>query len=103
GPVELPTLVSWVKDDRVTADTWLFVAKNSSWQRAGDVPELQMFFRPNGSSSGTVVGSSIQGVTGVDSRALRRIKILANLTDEQLARFGEFMEIEKAPQWAVIV
>ena len=35
GPVELPTLVSWVKDERVMADTWVFVAKNSSWQKAG--------------------------------------------------------------------
>ena len=45
GPVELPTLVSWVKDERVTADTWIYAAKNSSWQKAADVPELQMFFR----------------------------------------------------------
>ena len=34
GPVELPTLVAWVKDERVTADTWVYAAKNSSWQKA---------------------------------------------------------------------
>jgi hypothetical protein len=101
GPVELPTLVSWVKDERVTADTWLFVAKNGSWQKASDVPELQMFFR---AKSGAATGApSVQTVTGIDPRVLRRVKILANMTDEQLAKFAEFMEVERVPQWAVIV
>ena len=45
GPVELPTLVAWVKDERVTADTWIYAAKNGAWQKAAQVPELQMFFR----------------------------------------------------------
>src|SRR5450759_3545112 len=45
GPVELPGLVAWVKDERVKADTWIYAAKNGSWQKAADVPELQMFFR----------------------------------------------------------
>src|SRR5580765_1134956 len=102
GPVELPTLVSWVKDERVTADTWLFVAKSSSWQKAAEVPELQMFFRSKSSAS-SGAAPSIQGVTGIDPRALRRVKILANMTDEQLGRFAEFMEVERVPQWAVIV
>jgi hypothetical protein len=101
GPVELPMLISWVKDERVTADTWLFVAKNASWQKASQVPELQMFFRPRtGASTG---GAPVQGVAGVDSRALRRVKILANMSDAQLSRFAEFMEVEQFPQWAVIV
>ena len=40
---------------------------------------------------------------GLDPRALRRIKILACMTDDQLERFSQFMEVEKVPQWAVIV
>jgi CRP/FNR family transcriptional regulator, cyclic AMP receptor protein len=34
---------------------------------------------------------------------LRRIKILAEMNDEQLDKFAEFVEIEKVPQWSVIV
>jgi hypothetical protein len=102
GPVELPALVSWVKDERVTADTWIYAAKNSSWQKAAEVPELQMFFRPKG--EGNVAGAdSVVGPRGIEPRALRRIKILANMTDEQLERFAQFVEVEKVPQWAVIV
>jgi Cyclic nucleotide-binding domain/GYF domain 2 len=102
GPVELPTLVGWVKDERVTADTWVYAAKTGSWQKAAEVPELQMFFRAKaGSASGG--GTGLATPRGIDSRALRRIKILAGMTDEQLERFAQFMEVEKVPQWSVIV
>lgn len=99
GPVELPTLVSWVKDERVTADTWVFAARTGSWQKAPQVPELQMFFRRK--SSGT--DGAIESVGGVEPRALRRVKILGGMSDEQLQKFAEFMEVEKHPQWSVIV
>ena len=102
GPVELPALVSWVKDQRVTAETWLFVSKSNAWQKAGEVPELQMFFRPK--AQGAATGTTGSGaVTGVDSRSLRRVKILAAMSEEQLERFAQFMVVEKVPQWSVIV
>jgi hypothetical protein len=102
GPVELPTLVAWVKDERVTADTWIYAAKNSAWQKAGDVPELQMFFR----SKKGGVGADLAALTtprGLDPRALRRIKILGSMTDGQLEHFAQFVEVEKVPQWSVVV
>jgi hypothetical protein len=101
GPVELPTLVAWVKDERVLSDTWIFAAKDSSWQKASQVPELQMFFRAKSKASGAT--DPHQAVTGIDPRALRRVKILASMNDEQLQRFATFMETEKVPQWSVIV
>jgi len=102
GPVELPTLVSWVKDERVTADTWIYDAKNCSWQKAAELPELQMFFRSK--AKGTTPSAAVMTTTqGIDPRALRRIKILAGMTDEQLERFAQFIEVEKIPQWSVIV
>jgi hypothetical protein len=102
GPVELPTLVSWVKDERVTADTWIYAAKNSSWQKASEVPELQIFFR---SKQGGVADdlAALTTPRGLDPRALRRIKILGCMTDEQLEHFAQFVEMEKVPQWSVIV
>jgi Cyclic nucleotide-binding domain/GYF domain 2 len=96
GPVELPTLVAWVKDERVTAETWIYAAKNAAWQKAAQVPELQMFFPSK-------AGGAVAGPRGVDPRALRRIKILASMTEDQLARFAQFVEVEKVPQWTVIV
>jgi CRP/FNR family cyclic AMP-dependent transcriptional regulator len=102
GPVELPVLVSWVKDERVTADTWIFAARNSSWQKAAEVPELQMFFRSKASGASSDA-AAMESARGIDPRALRRVKILANMTDGQLERFAEFVEVEKVPQWSVVV
>ena len=44
GPVELPDLVGWVQNKRVTAHTWIFSEKDDHWAKAAQVPELQMFF-----------------------------------------------------------
>src|SRR5882672_11402490 len=51
GPVELPTLVGWVKEERVTADTWIFCEKDSVWRKTPQVPELQMFFQPKSAAA----------------------------------------------------
>jgi CRP/FNR family transcriptional regulator, cyclic AMP receptor protein len=101
GPVELPTLVSWVKDERVTADTWVFVGKSGDWQKAADIPELGIFFSKSKGKGGDI--AALETPRGVEPRALRRIKILGSMTDEQLERFAPFVEIEKVPQWSVIV
>lgn len=40
---------------------------------------------------------------GIDTRALRRIRLLSYLTDEQLERFAGYVEAERLPQGSVIV
>jgi len=49
GPVELPTLVEWIKDGRVLAETWVFTGRTGSWLRAAEIPELvklKVFLEP---------------------------------------------------------
>src|SRR5687768_1896056 len=86
GPVELPTLVNWIKDDRVSADTWVFARRAGVWQRAADIAELKMFF--GGKTPKDAAGSSRSITPG----SLRRIKILAALNDAQLEHLIDFME-----------
>jgi hypothetical protein len=97
GPVELPTLVSWVKDERVTSETWIFGPRESCWKRASEMPELQMFFRPRNSAIKSSADAQIS------AGALRRIKILGGMTDEQLGRFTQFIRVQNVTQWTVIV
>jgi CRP-like cAMP-binding protein len=99
GPVELPTLIDWIQDDRVTADTWIFSQKDNRWLSAGKVPELQIIFGKRRRAGATFETPAGQLNTG----ALRRVKILAGLSEEQLAKFGEFMEVLPVRQWAEIV
>jgi hypothetical protein len=96
GPVELPTLISWIKDARDEADTWVFLERDVTWRRAGDMPELQMFFRKKTGAAAAAPGS-------ISAGALRRVKILAGLTDPQLERLAQLMELQRVKQWTVIV
>jgi len=103
GPVELPILVSWVKDERVTASTWVFTEKEDGWQKASQVPELRMFFQAKSSGMPPPDLAATPSSIGIKPGSLRRVKILAELTDPQLERFGQFMEVQPARQWAEIV
>jgi hypothetical protein len=95
GPVELPTLVNWIKDERVLADTWVFARRDSTWQRAADIAELKMFF-------GKKFSRAVDGQT-ITPGILRRIKILAELNDAQLSHLADFLEVNQAPQWSMVV
>jgi Cyclic nucleotide-binding domain len=93
GPVELPALVDWIRDERVLADTWIFTRRDRIWRLAADIPELRMFFGPKNAPSGA----------NITPGSLRRIKILAELKDAQLHQLSEFMELQNVPQWSVVV
>ena len=95
GPVPLPTLIEWIKDERVLADTWVYARGGHVWRLAKDVPELAAEFKhpivPAGTE--TVPGSRIK------PGSLRRIKILAAMNDLQLAHLVQYLEPVNVLQW----
>ena len=97
GPVELPVLIDWIADERVVPETWVFARGAGNWQRAAEIPELKSHF-----------GLKLTAVTDASSRvgikpgSLRRIKILADLKDAQLAHLAEYMELQEVSQWSVL-
>ena len=98
GPVALAVLTDWIKDARVLPDTWVFARRTGAWQQAADIPELKKFFEQQ---VGVVPGASARA--GVTPGSLRRIKILAELNDAQLEHLLDFMELQRVPQWSVVV
>lgn len=104
GPVELPTLVSWVKEERVTSDTWIYGESADKWHKAKDVPELQMFFRGNKKTAEMSDTRTFEKTIGnLRPGSLRRIKIFAGMDDAQIMRFIQFLEVVKAQQFKDIV
>lgn len=95
GPIELPTLVNWIKDERVLADTWVFTRRDCKWQRAADIMELKMFFGKKAAPTGE--GPAITPCS------LRRIKILADLNDAQLSHLSDYLELQPVAQWTAVV
>jgi hypothetical protein len=98
GPVPLPVLAEWVSDERVAAETWVYARNENRWLKAGEMPELKNYFG---------VEVNLQPVTpsrkGFTPGSLRRIKILAELNDAQLAHLAEFLELKDIKQHAVII
>ena len=103
GPVELPVLVGWVKEERVTSATWVYSERDDAWHKAADIPELLMFFRRKEPTEPSTQVVRDPSVSALKPGSLRRVKIFADLTDEQLERFVTFMEIEHTRQWTEIV
>jgi hypothetical protein len=105
GPVDLPVLVNWVQEERVTADSWIYRQDTDTWQKSAQLPELKMFFQSGVSSPATAPSLGARSDTSVAPRpgALRRIRILAGLTDAQLERFARFTELHPVPRWSEIV
>jgi CRP-like cAMP-binding protein len=102
GPVELPALIAWVKDQRVLADTWIFDSGNDCWRKASDVPELKMFFHKKSTTAITDPDLFVDRA-GITPGMLRRVKALAELSDDQLNRFMCFMESQMVRPWTQIV
>ncbi len=98
GPVPLDMLVNWIKDERVLPDTWVFQRGQNSWRAARDIPELKMFF-----SRTTTTATSGTTPPHMSPGALRRIKILAELSDTQLAHLADYLEKQRVTQWSVVV
>ncbi len=98
GPVELPALVSWIRDDRVLSDSWVYRHDKSEWTRASDATELKVLFKSKGGASSGGAATT-QGIT---PNSLRRIKILAAMEEKQLASFLQYMEVVKLLPGAVL-
>ena len=97
GPVELPVLIDWIRDERVVPETWIFSRSAANWIRASELPELKNNF--------TLKFTSVPETThrvGIKPGSLRRIKILADLKDAQLAHLAEYMELQEVTQWSVL-
>ena len=103
GPVELPTLIEWVKDERVTPNTWIYSETDEQWRKAPKVPEISLFFRQRTAAVSATEAASGSEAAQFTTGALRRVKIFSEFDDQQLTRFIAFMEVLRLQQWTEIV
>ena len=85
-------LLDWIAEGRVLADTWIFEKSAGNWSKASQFKELQEHFRLD--------TEFIQ--RELTPASLRRIKILSNLKDAQLAHLADYMELESVTQHAAV-
>ena len=103
GPVDLPTLVEWVKEERVIGETWIYSELRDCWAKAAKVQELEMFYRDGAAGGGPRPAVAAPLIAGIKPGQLRRVKILSEMNDQQLGRFAQFMEVQQARQFHDVV
>ena len=99
GPVELPGLVTWVKQGKVTANSWVFREKDGAWLRASDLPELKVLFKsklPPGAAASA-------DALGIQPGSLRRIKMLADVEERLLASLLTYLEVVRVAAFGEVV
>ena len=98
GPVDIMTLIQWIKEERVLHNTWIFSVANEKWTKAGAVSELASLFAIVSKQPHTGPGGETSLlISGIKPGTLRRIKIFADMSDQQLGRFVQMMEIVQVP------
>lgn len=100
GPIDLFTLVDWVREQRVTAESWIFCERRLTWSKAATLEELKLLFDPAQGRPGHLVGALDAGVS---PDVMLRIRTLSGLNDHQLQMFISYMEILTLEPLAVAV
>ncbi|HYV26938.1 MAG TPA: cyclic nucleotide-binding domain-containing protein [Candidatus Eisenbacteria bacterium] len=94
GPVELPALVDWIREGRVLPGTWVFSEQKGEWSRASEMTELKGLFKSR-------VGAAVAANTH-EAKSLRRMRILADMDERQLASFLKYVEVVKFQPQATV-
>lgn len=99
GPVELPGLVTWIKQGRVNGNTWVFKEKDRTWSRAVELTELKLLFKSKLPPSAAAAADAM----GIQPGALRRIKMLADVDERLLASLLTYVEVVKVAPFGTVV
>lgn len=98
GPVELPGLVTWVRQGRVGSAQWIFVSDHGGWIKAGEMPELRMFFAELAGGPETATGEVRHSALKPEN--LRRIRLFAEMDAHQLRSLVNYMELVRVNKFA---
>lgn len=92
GPVAIPVLADWVRDERVLAGTWVFCVASGRWVTASEIPELRPLLFIDSTSPTSAVSTS-SGNAALKPSILRRVRAISELTDDQLQVFSRYVEL----------
>lgn len=103
GPVDLQQLIDWARDERLMAETWVLCVGTQRWQKAAHMPQLRELFS---TLEPPDVALSIQDAgpgTPVRPGILRRVRVLADLNDEQLTELAKIGEVIRFPAFTAVM
>jgi hypothetical protein len=100
GPVELSTLAAWAKEERITAESWVFVDSLNRWIKAAELPELDTVIQAPATEVTSLASTE---ASGLKLGMLRRLKLLATMDERQLTSFVRYLEVIRYQQFSLVV
>ena len=96
GPVDLPQLVDWAKDERIQPDSWLFCVATRRWFSAAEIAELRPHL-PGLAAAVAVLRPELH------PDQLRKIRAFSELTLDQLVRVAGYADVQQVPAQSVVM
>ena len=93
GPVSLQTVLNWVKDQRIVSGMWLYPMDTKQWTKAANLSELIDAFEAASDGQETEFADTGPLVVDLPLNALRQVKILDSMNEQQLGRFVQFLSL----------
>lgn len=95
GPINLATLIQWVRERRVHRDSWVYWELENKWVAAGLMDSLRLEFKALSASPLAAPDSDSSAVTVDELRQFERFSPYSNEELELLISFSEVVEMEK--------
>ena len=97
GPVPIDSLRAWIRDERIHSGSWIFCERTRRWQQAGDIPGLRaLFYVPESDVTAAAADE-------VRPALLRRVRVLSELSEEQIAIFIQYGSLVHFPAFTTIM
>jgi len=101
GPVDLNTLIQWVREARIFPQTWVLAQNQNRWCQAETIQPLREEFGQEGSSALTPPVTPAGAAAAPEE--LRQFALFSGLSNEQIQRFVQFGELVRVRQGHVIL
>src|ERR1043165_4252403 len=81
GPIAMETLIQWVQENRVLADTWGYSQAENVWRLAREIVSLRRHFAPGVDTA--FLQAQIQASHDVQPDELRQFNLFSSLSNDE--------------------
>lgn len=98
GPARSELLQQWAKNGLISMETWIYHEKVNLWNKAKEIFVLNGLL-----AVPTLIPEASRSAVGLHGGQLRRIRLFADMTNEQAESFVSLLKKVKIPPFATIV
>ncbi len=103
GPIQPDAMRQWIAELRVLPDMWVYPTDILKWVHAKELDEFAADFRRQPAAKPAPADNPSPLIEGVPPGTLRKAGLFADMDDQQLGRFAQFMQVAREKQFNIVV